>query len=316
LEVNVVEIIENIIRVGLKVSTPLLLASLGEIYAERSGILNLGVEGMMMAGGAAAFLTALWTGNPWVGVLVAMVVGAAISLVHAVISIHLRGNQVVSGLALTMFGLGLASVMARDYIGTPLPTKARLVAKPIFEGADKIPVVGRALLAQDPLFYISLGLAVLLWFVLFKTRIGVIIRSVGENPAAADALGVNVYAVRYACTLFGGAMAGLGGAHLMLAIIANWTETVLLMGKGWIAIALVIFALWSPLRAIFGSYFFGIVEGIGYSLQLHLGMSEWLLSAVPYALTILILVAGATERMRRKMGAPAALGVPYVRGEK
>lgn len=313
---GIVQVVENILKVGLRTATPLLLAALGEIYAERSGILNLGVEGMMMAGAIFSFLVALWTKNPWLAILAGMAAGMAISLIHAVISIHLRGNQVVSGLALTMFGVGLASVVGRGYVGTPLPADARLPARPLFEGAEDIPIIGKALLSQDPVFYISIVLAVVLWYVLFKTRIGIVIRSVGENPAAADALGVNVYLVRYACTVFGGAMAGLAGAYLMVAIIPNWSETVLLMGRGWIAIALVIFALWSPVRALFGSYLFGVVERAGYTLQLHFKWSEWLLSAVPYALTIVILVVGATERMRRRMGAPAALAVPYVRGEK
>ncbi len=307
-------VVENILWVGFRSATPLLLASLGEIYAERSGILNLGVEGMMIMGAVSAFITALSTGNPWLGVAVATVVGILMSLIHGVISIHLRGNQVVSGLALTMFGLGLSSVIGRKYVGYQLPVKARFLPKPLSKGLVKLPIVGKALFDQEPLFYLSIVTAIILWFVLYKTKIGVIIRSTGENPAAADALGINVYLVRYACTALGGALAGIAGAYLSVAYSPAWIEN-MTAGRGWIALALTIFALWNPLRAIFGAYLFGVVEAGGYTLQAY-GYSQWLLNGVPYLLTVIVLTAGATETMRRRMGAPAALGVPYVRGEK
>lgn len=308
-----VKLIENVLWIGLRSATPLLLAALGEIYAERSGILNLGVEGMMAMGALSSFVAALLTGNPWAGVLVGLIVGAAMSLIHGTISIHLKGNQVVSGLALTMFGLGLSSVIGRMYVGNQLPVEARFLPQPL-EPLASIPVIGRVLFDHDPLFYLSLVLAVALWFILNRTRYGIIIRSTGENPAAVDAMGISVSRVRYAATVLGGALAGLAGAYLSISYNPTWIEN-MTAGRGWIALALVIFALWDPVRAVLGAYLFGIVEASGYTLQ-AMGYSQWLLNGLPYLLTIVILTLGATESMRRKMGAPAALGIPYEREER
>ncbi|MCD6348331.1 MAG: ABC transporter permease [Candidatus Korarchaeota archaeon] len=308
-----VKLIENVLWIGLRSATPLLLAALGEIYAERSGILNLGVEGMMAMGALSSFVAALLTGNPWAGVLVGLIVGAAMSLIHGTISIHLKGNQVVSGLALTMFGLGLSSVIGRMYVGNQLPVEARFLPQPL-EPLASIPVIGRVLFDHDPLFYLSLVLAVALWFILNRTRYGIIIRSTGENPAAVDAMGISVSRVRYAATVLGGALAGLAGAYLSISYNPAWIEN-MTAGRGWIALALVIFALWDPVRAVLGAYLFGIVEASGYTLQ-AMGYSQWLLNGLPYLLTIVILTLGATESMRRKMGAPAALGIPYEREER
>ncbi len=307
------KLVENILWIGLRSATPLLLAALGEIYAERSGILNLGVEGMMAVGALSSFATALVTGNPWLGVLVGMISGGLLAMIHGAISIGLKGNQVVSGLALTMFGLGLSSVLGRAYVGNQLPVEARFLPKPV-EPLSSIPVLGKVLFDQDPLFYISLLLALIMWFLLYRTKYGIIIRSTGENPAAVDAMGINVSKVRYVSTLIGGLLAGLAGAYLSVAYNPAWIEN-MTAGRGWIALALVIFSLWDPLRALLGSYLFGVVEASGYTLQAY-GYSQWLLNGLPYFLTIVILTLGATESMRRKMGAPAALGKPYEREER
>ncbi len=307
------KLIENILWIGMRSATPLLLASLGEIYAERSGILNLGVEGMMAMGALSSFVASLLTGNPWIGVLAGLLVGAALSLIHGIISIHLKGNQVVSGLALTMFGLGLSSVIGRIYIGNQLPVDARFLPVP-FEPLSSIPLIGKVFFEQDPLFYVGIVLAVVLWFILNRTKIGIVIRSTGENPAAVDAMGISVPKVRYGATLLGGALAGLGGAYLSVSYNPAWIENIT-AGRGWIALALVIFALWDPIRALLGAYLFGIVEASGYTLQ-AIGYSQWLLNGLPYLLTIIILTVGATESMRRRMGAPAALGIPYEREER
>ncbi len=307
------KLIENILWIGLRSATPLLLAALGEIYAERSGILNLGVEGMMAVGALSSFATALVTGNPWLGVLVGMLSGGSLSMIHGAISIGLKGNQVVSGLALTMFGLGLSSVLGRVYVGNQLPVEARFLPKPV-EPLSSIPVLGKVLFDQDPLFYVSLLLALIMWFLLYRTKYGIVIRSTGENPAAVDAMGINVNKVRYLSTLIGGILAGLAGAYLSVAYNPAWIEN-MTAGRGWIALALVIFSLWDPLRALLGSYLFGVVEASGYTLQAY-GYSQWLLNGLPYLLTIVILTLGATESMRRRMGAPAALGKPYEREER
>ncbi len=307
------KLIENILWIGLRSATPLLLASLGEIYAERSGILNLGVEGMMAVGALSSFATSLITGNPWLGVLVGMLSGGLLAMIHGVISIGFKGNQVVSGLALTMFGLGLSSVLGRVYVGNQLPVEARFLPKPV-EPLSSIPILGRVLFDQDPLFYISLLLALVMWFLLYRTKYGIVIRSTGENPAAVDAMGISVNKVRYLSTLIGGILAGLAGAYLSVAYNPAWIEN-MTAGRGWIALALVIFSLWDPLRALLGSYLFGVVEASGYTLQAY-GYSQWLLNGLPYLLTIIILTLGATESMRRRMGAPAALGKPYEREER
>ncbi len=307
------KLIENILWIGMRSATPLLLASLGEIYAERSGILNLGVEGMMAMGALSSFVASLLTGNPWIGVLAGLLVGAALSLIHGIISIHLKGNQVVSGLALTMFGLGLSSVIGRIYIGNQLPVDARFLPIPL-EPLSSIPLIGKVFFEQDPLFYTGIILAIILWFILNRTKIGIVIRSTGENPAAVDAIGISVPKVRYGATLLGGALAGLGGTYLSVSYNPAWIENIT-AGRGWIALALVIFALWDPIRALLGAYLFGIVEASGYTLQ-AVGYSQWLLNGLPYLLTIVILTVGATESMRRRMGAPAALGVPYEREER
>lgn len=308
-----VKLVENILWIGLRSSTPLLLAALGEIYAERSGILNLGVEGMMAAGALSSFAAALTTGNPWVGVLVGVIAGGLLSLIHGVVSISLKGNQVVSGLALTMLGLGLSSVLGRSYVGNQLPARARFLPTPV-KPLSSIPLLGEVLFDQDPIFYLALLLPFIMWFFLYRTKYGIIIRSTGENPVAADAAGVNVNRVRYLSTLLGGLLSGLAGAYLSVAYNPAWIEN-MTAGRGWIALALVIFSLWDPLKALFGSYLFGIVEASGYTLQAY-GYSQWLLNGLPYLLTLIILILGATESIRKKMGAPSSLGKPYDREER
>jgi len=206
-----IEFIETLLNTAVEAGTPLLLATLGEIYAERSGVLNLGVEGMMIIGSITAFSIALITSNPWLGIILAAIAGGILALIHAFASITLRANQIVSGLAITMFGLGLSGLLGKNYVGLPLPSHIRPVPIPFL---SNIPVLGPFLFKHDLLVYISLILVPILWIILFKTKVGINIRSVGENPAAADALGVNVYRIRYFCVIFGGVLAGLAGAYL------------------------------------------------------------------------------------------------------
>ena len=301
---------------AIRAGTPLLLGTLGEIYAERSGVLNLGVEGMMIMGAVTGFGVTLTTGNAWLGLAMAALVGGLMALIHAFVSITLRGNQTVSGLALTMFGLGLSGMLGKRYVGTPLPSRLRAIPIPLL---SDIPILGPIFFQHDPLVYLSFLLVPLLWFVLFKTKVGISIRSVGEAPATADALGVNVFLIRYVCVFLGGVLAGLGGAYLSVVYAPAWIEG-MTAGAGWIVIALTIFAMWSPTRALLGAYLFGWVKVLQYKLQPPppegLGLSPNLLNMLPFILTILVLLASTGEVMRKRIGAPAALGLPYAREEK
>lgn len=307
----ILEFIVAALKAAIPAGTPLLFGTLGEIYAERSGVLNLGVEGMMIMGSVAGFGVTLATGNVWLGIALAAMAGGLTALVHAFLSITLRGNQVVSGLALTMFGLGMSGLVGKRYIGTPLPCRLRAAPIPLLK---EIPFLGPILFQHDPLVYLSLLLVPLLWFVLFKTRAGISIRSVGEAPATADALGVNVFLVRYLCVFLGGVLAGLGGAYLSVVYAPAWIEG-MTAGAGWIVIALTIFAMWSPGRALIGAYLFGTVKVLQYRLQ-PLGVSPNLLNMLPFIFTIIVLLAGTGEVIRKRIGAPSALGVPYAREEK
>jgi ABC-type uncharacterized transport system permease subunit len=284
----IMSVLERTIAAG----TPLLLGTLGEVLAERAGILNLGVEGMMSVGAVSGFM-------------------AALSLLHAFTSITLKVNQVVSGLALAMLGVGLSGLLGKPYMGVPLPTQLPAVKIPWL--AD-IPVVGTILFDKDPLFYFAVVLGLVLWFLLSRTRWGVRVRSVGENPAAAAVQGVSVSGMRYLCTLAGGALAGLGGAHLSLVYSKSWTEG-MTGGRGWIVIALTIFALWNPLRAFVGAFLFGGIFVLQYLLQ-PLGIPPNLLGMMPYLATLVVLLIGGLNRSRRHQDAPAALGEPFTRGER
>jgi len=303
----VMSVLERTIAAG----TPLLLGTLGEVLAERAGILNLGVEGMMSVGAVSGFMVALATGSPWAGLLAAAAAAAALSLLHAFSSITLKVNQVVSGLALAMLGVGISGLLGKPYMGVPLPSQLPAVKIP---GLADIPLIGTILFDKDPLFYFAVVLGVLLWFLLTRTRWGVRVRSVGENPAAAAVQGVSVSGVRYLCTVLGGALAGLGGAHLSLVYSKSWTEG-MTGGRGWIVIALTIFALWNPLRAFVGAFLFGGIFVLQYLLQ-PLGIPPNLLGSLPYIATLVVLVVGGLSRNSRRQNAPAALGEPYTRGER
>lgn len=292
----------------LVAGTPLLLGTLGEVLAERSGVLNLGVEGMMAIGAVTGYLAALASGSPWVGLAAAVVAGALISLVHAFVSVTLKANQVVSGLSLTMLGMGMASLLGKPYIGRPLPVKVEVLPIP---GLADIPVLGPVLFSRDPVFYLSVLLGLLFWFLVGRTRWGIEVRSVGENPAAADAAGVSVSGLRYLCTLIGGALTGLAGGYLSLVYSNSWMDG-MTGGRGWIVIALTIFALWRPLRAFLGAYLFGVIFVLQYLLQ-PLGIPPNLLGMLPYLATLAVLVIGGLRADHRHLAAPAALGEPFTK---
>jgi general nucleoside transport system permease protein len=281
----------GVVTRGLAVGTPLLWGVLGEIYAERAGVVNLGVEGMMILGAFFAFATAQLTGQPALGLIVAAVVGGLAAVLHAFVSVTLRANQYVSGLALTMFGLGLSGLLGRGYEGIPL-------AHPLPEFSAVLPL--------------GLALAVILWGLLRHTRWGIALRTTGEMPAAADAMGVNVALVRYLAVIFGGVMAGAGGGFLSVAYRPAWTEG-MTGGIGWIVVALAIFAGWDPLRAILASFFFGTLFHLSFRLQAWVAPEA--LQMMPFAFTIIVLAVTA-RRAARVWQPPEALGLPYVRGER
>ncbi len=301
----------GILSRALAYGTPLLLGTLGEIYTERSGVVNLGVEGMMIMGAISAFATAFITGNPWLGMLIAAIAGGLAAFIHAFLSISLRANQVVSGLALTMFGLGLSGLFGKGFEGKPLGATIPNVTVPLLKD---IPYLGKILfINQSPIVYIGIVLTPILSYVLFKTSIGITIRSVGENPAAADSAGINVWKVRYLCVLFGGVLAGLGGGYLSIAYRPAWTQE-MTGGMGWLVIALTIFAAWKPGRGLVGAYLFGALIHLSYRLQPW--VPPQLLKMMPYAFAILALVALAIGSRRTFTQEPNALMEPYVRGEK
>jgi general nucleoside transport system permease protein len=318
--------LEVIFAAGVATGTILLFAAIGEIFAERSGVINLGVEGMMFVGALAGFKVGLETGNPWLGVLMALLAGALLALLHAVVCIHFQADQIVSGLALTFVGTGVALVL-----GDGLATAQTGALLPSFTipVLSSIPFVGRVFFTdQSVLVYVGYLLVPVAYVWIDHTRPGMHLRAVGEQPSAADALGVDVYRTRYLYTMVGGALAGLAGATISMAMTPGWFADKETSGLGWIAIGLVIFAQWNPLTAALGGYLFGAVRrGIldlqgprtlfGFQNPLFINSNYgFFLQMTPFILTIIALVWGSRAATRKRLGAPAALGVPYVRGER
>jgi len=297
---------------AVQAGTPLLLATVGEIYSERSGVLNLGLEGIMIMGALTGFLVSFRTGNVALAVLATALVGSLISLIHAFLSITLKANQIVSGLAISIFGLGMSGFLGRPLIGQ---TASKVQPMPIPYLQDT-PILGPIFFRGDVLIYVSIVVSIVMWFVLFRTKLGLNIRSVGENPSMADTLGVNVDLTRYACVLVGGALGGLGGAYLSIVYTPLWIEG-MTAGRGYIAIALTIFAMWNPLRAILGAYLFGGVIALQFRLQaVGIGTeAPQLLLMLPYVVTIVTLVIMSSAALKKRLGVPASLGIPYLRGE-
>ncbi len=314
-----------ILHSGLATGTILLFASVGEIFAERSGVLNLGVEGMMLLGAMTGFSVSLSTGNPWLGLAAAMLVAGLLSLLHGLVTIHFQADQVVSGLTLTFLGSGLALVFGEGLTGKNPP----LIPIVDVPGLASIPIIGPIFFQDHSLLvYIGYLLVPFAWYYIFKTRPGMHLRAVGEKPEAADTMGISVYGLRYFYVFVGGCLAGLAGATISLSVSPGWYSLQTTSGQGWIAVGLVIFAQWNPLRAALGAYLFGALRrGIldlqgpaiifGFTNPLFYN-SNWgfFLEMTPYLLTILALVLSAREANRKRLGAPAALGVPYIRGER
>lgn len=301
------EILTSILSDTLRAATPLVLAGLGELISEKAGVLNLGVEGMMLVGAVSGFIAASVTGNVILGLLVAIVAGIAIALIHAVLAIGLAANQVATGLALTIFGTGLSAFIGAGYVGKTI-AGLQPIGIPLLKS---IPVIGTALFNQDILVYASVVLVILVWWWLRQTRTGLVLRSIGESPEAANALGLPVIGMRYLAVLFGGALAGLAGAYLSLAYTPLWAENIT-AGRGWIAIALVVFASWKPERLLFGAYLFGSVSAIQLILPaMGVIISPYLLSSLPYLATILVLAIISRDAKRIQLGAPPSLGQPF-----
>ena len=297
----------QLIVLTLAAGTPLVYAALGELVTEKSGVLNLGVEGMMLAGAVTSFIVAATTHSAWLGVVAGMAAGAALSLIFGVLTLSLMANQVASGLALSLFGIGLSAFVGLDYVS--------VVIEPItpldIPALTSLPVVGKLLFGHSPLVYLSIVLLVAIQRFLYRTRAGLIVRAVGESPKSAHAIGFPVARIRYCAVMFGGACAGLGGAYMAVAYTPLWVEG-MTAGRGWIALALVVFATWKPWRILAGAYLFGGVTLAQFQAQgVGVDIPSQYLSMLPYLATIVVLAIISRDAAAIRLNAPASLGKPF-----
>ncbi len=316
-----IALLTSLLAITLRAGTSLIFATIGEIYTERSGILNLGIEGMMLMSAVTSFATVYYTDNLFLAILVAMIVGGMLAAIHAFLSITMRANQVVSGLCITLFGSGMASFLGQrlgpasnsGYLVGLVGSKFEAVAIPLL---SRLPVIG-VIFNLDILTYIVYLLLPLSWYYLYKTRNGLNLRAVGENPQTADAMGINVGRIRYFYTIIGGMLVGIGGAHLSLSYAPGWSENIT-GGRGWIVIALVIFSMWNPARAIWGAIIFGGINAVQFRLQASgTTIPASFLNMLPYLVTIIVLVILTWwEALSKRIGAPSALAQSYMREEK
>lgn len=301
-------LLEAILLSVIAASTPLLLAASGELVVERSGVLNLGVEGMMIVGAACGFAGAYMSGSTVVGALCGILAGAALAAIFGILTLGLAVNQVATGLALTILGVGLSGLIGKGFVGEKIVPVQHLHLPFLTD----LPAVGRILFGEDPFVYVSIALIIGIWLFLYRTRAGLVLRAVGDNHASAHALGYPVLKIRMLAVLFGGGCAGLGGAFLPLAYTPFFIPG-MTAGRGWIALALVVFASWRPGRLVAGAYLFGAVS----ILQLHaqalgLGIPSQLMSSLPYLATVIVLVLISRTRGISGSAAPASLGVVFV----
>lgn len=301
------EYLVSILVATIAAGTPLVFAALGELVTEKSGVLNLGVEGMMLVGAIAAFAATAATGSPWTGVLAGMLAGAATALIFAVLTLTLMANQVAAGLALSLFGVGLSAFVGKSYESVSLAASAPLKVPLLSD----IPLIGPVLFSQQPLVYVSwAAFAGIAWF-LYRSRPGLVVRAVGEAPKSAHAIGYSVISIRYLATLFGGAMAGIGGAFLSVFYTPLWVEN-MTAGRGWIALALVVFATWRPARVMIGAYLFGGVTVAQFFAQGEgAAIPSQFLSMLPYLATIVVLVLISRNLNTIRLNAPVSLGKPF-----
>jgi simple sugar transport system permease protein len=300
---------------SVAIATTLILAALGALFTERAGVLNLGIEGILLSSAISSFLVADSSGNIWLGLIVGSLVGALLAGIHAVLSVVLRANQIVAGLALVIFGTGLANFLGKPAEGKTVTT----LIKPLsFGPLSDIPVVGPVIFRQDPITYASIVIAVLASLYLFRSRPGLELRATGDDPATVDAQGLSVASIRIRYTLFGGLLVGLGGSWLMLAQSAAWHQAATTNGIGWIALALVVFAGWRPIRLIFGAILFGFTLQLPFTLQAEqiTFIPSALMQMLPYLATLIALIALSRPSTRNKLGAPKSLGIPFVRDER
>ena len=302
-----IELLIASIMTMMTAATPLVFAATGELVAEKSGVLNLGVEGMMLIGAVFGFAAVTLTGEPLNGLAAAIVMGMLASIIFGVLTLSLLSNQVATGLALTIFGTGLSALVGLDYVGKTIE-QIRAIHIPVL---TDLPVVGRLLFGHDPLVYVSIVLlGVTHWF-LKQTRWGMILRAVGDSDQSAHAIGYPVIAIRYAAVAFGGAMAGLGGAYLSLVYTPLWAEH-MTAGRGWIALALVVFASWRPTRVLLGAVLFGGITILQLNAQAAgLGIPASFMSMLPYIATMVVLVLISRDSTRIRLNAPTCLGKPF-----
>jgi ABC-type uncharacterized transport system permease subunit len=300
------DLIANILFATIRTGTPLLIVAIGELVCEKSGVLNLGQEGMMLMGAVAGFIVAFHTDSLAVGFLAAIIAGALMSLLFGVVAMQLYANQVATGLALTILGVGLSAFIGRGYVGESLPSMDFQI--PLL---SSIPFFGKVLFSHDLLVYFSIVLAVAVYWFFKSTRAGLIVKAVGESPESAQSIGLSVLKVRYCAVVFGGAMAGLAGGYLSLLDTPLWAEN-MTAGRGWIALALVVFASWRVERAVFGAYLFGFMSIMHLVLQsFGLSVSSNLLATLPYVATIVVLVFLSKNQARIKLFAPMSLGKAF-----
>ena len=300
---------------SVAIATTLILAALGALFTERAGVLNLGIEGILLTSAISSFLVADSSGSIWLGLIVGSLVGALLAGIHAVLSVVLRANQIVAGLALVIFGTGLANFLGKPAEGKTVTT----LIKPLsFGPLSDIPVVGPVIFRQDPITYASIVIAVVASLYLFRSRPGLELRATGDDPATVDAQGLSVASIRIRYTLFGGLLVGLGGSWLMLAQSAAWHQAATTNGVGWIALALVVFAGWRPMRLIFGAILFGFTLQLPFTLQAEqiTFIPSALMQMLPYLATLIALIALSRPSTRNKLGAPKSLGIPFVRDER
>lgn len=305
------------LQAAVRSGTPLLYATIGEIYTERSGNINLGIEGLMLIGAVTGFMTSLYTGSAILGVFLGALAGGAVSLIHAFLTVSLNVNQIVSGLALVFYGTGVSAVLGGPLVGEIAPHFEEIRLGFLSD----IPLIGKVFFQHNVLVYCSYLLVPVSWIILFKTKIGLYIRTVGENPQTADSVGLNVVKIRYATIFAGGALMGLGGVYLSLAYTPMWIEN-MVAGRGWVAIALVIFSMWNPKMAVFGAYLFGGMDALGFALQARgAQISTHLLGMLPYVFTIILLAISMWRAKKKAVGlsvsmGPSALGKPFSKEQK
>ncbi len=297
---------------SVSIATTLILAALGALFTERSGVLNLGIEGMLLTSAVTSFLMADSTGNVWLGLLLGMFLGSVLAGIHALLTVILRANQIVSGLALVIFGTGLA-----NFLGKPTDLKTKITPG-TFGAFSEIPILGPIVFEQNVITYATIIVAVCASGYLFRTRSGLELRATGDDPATVDAQGLSVISIRLSYTLLGGALVGLGGAYHMLAQSAKWQQESTTNGVGWIALSLVVFAGWRPIRLIFGAILFGFTLQLPFTLQAEqiTFIPSALLPMLPYLATLITLIALSRPSSRNILGAPKALGIPFVRDER